>query len=316
MTPGAPRLVVLVTGAGGQLGRDLVADLEEAGHEVHPFHRAALDVTDPDQVAAVVAERRPDVVVNCAAYTAVDAAESDIDRAFQVNALGPRHLAWQCQRTGALLCHLSTDYVFDGTARAPIDEWAPIGPLNVYGRSKAAGEAEVRALCPRHQIVRTSWLYGGDGPNFVLAILRRAREGGQVRVVADQRGRPTWTGHLAAALVRLLERGIPGTYHLCNAGETTWWGLARAAIDAAGIAAEVVPISTAEYPTVARRPEYSVLADRAWRGLGEPALPRWEEGVLAYVAELRRRGRPEVADDETGPPRSAVAGTRRPRAGG
>lgn len=301
MRPGELRVVVL--GAGGQLGGELVAALAAAGHQARGLSSAVCDVTDADAVEAAMAVWRPDAVVNCAAYTAVDAAEDDPDAAYRVNALGARHVAAACHRAGVLLCHLSTDYVFDGTATSPIDEWTPVTPLSVYGRSKAAGEAEVRALCPRHQVVRTSWLYGRDGPNFVLSILRRAREEGRLRVVADQRGCPTWTGHLAAALVRLLERGVSGTFHLCNGGDTTWHGLAQAVLAEVGWDVAVEPIATVDYPAAAPRPRYSVLDCRAWRLLGEPPLPPWQEGVRAYVAELRARGHPVLSD----PPRGRAA---------
>lgn len=283
---------VLVTGAKGQLGGDVVASLRQAGHEAVGASRqgeVSIDITDPASVARAMAEVRPAAVVNCAAWTAVDAAEGDADGAYSVNALGPRLLAAACAAAGAMLTHISTDFVFDGEAAAPIDEWSPTRPLGVYGASKLAGELEVRSLCPRHQIVRTAWLYGGDGPNFILTMLRLARERGELRVVDDQRGSPTWTGHLAPALVRLLELDVPGIYHLVNDGDTTWHGLAAAIVEESGLDARVHAIQTLDYPTPARRPAYSVLDCRAWRLLREPPLPPWRDGLRAYLAERATR---------------------------
>jgi dTDP-4-dehydrorhamnose reductase len=235
---------------------------------------------------AALAAHRPDAVINCAAYTRVDGAESDSDEAYRSNALGPRLLAAACTSTHTRLCHLSTDYVFDGTSNTPVDEWARPAPLGVYGASKLAGELEVRALCSDHVIVRTSWLYGQSGPNFVLTMLRLARESGVLRVVADQQGSPTWTGHIAPTLVDLLEQGHCGTFHLTNSGVTTWHGFAEAIVKDAGLSdIQVEAIATSDYPTAARRPMYSVLDNRAWRLLGGLPLPDWREGLRAYLRE-------------------------------
>jgi dTDP-4-dehydrorhamnose reductase len=228
---------------------------------------------------------RPNAVINCAAWTRVDAAETEEAAANGVNADGPRVLAEACRPRGILLCHLSTDYVFDGTATEPIDEAAAPNPRSAYGRGKLAGEAAVRAALPSHQIVRTAWLYGQDGPNFVLTMLRLARERGALRVVADQWGSPTWTGHLAPALVRLVERGTPGTYHLTNSGITSWHGFAQAIVAEAGLSVPVEAIPSSDFLTPAPRPAYSVLANRAWEGMGEASLPPWREGLRAYLAQ-------------------------------
>ena len=288
---------VLVTGAAGQLGGDLARALTAAGHtpiatDVHGDPSSALDITDPDGVAAALDAHGPDALVNCAAWTKVDAAEGDPDGAHRLNAVGPRVLAGACHRAGVLLLHVSTDFVFGDVPPAPVDEWTVPAPLGVYGRSKLAGEEEVRRLCPRHLMVRTAWLYGRKGPNFVLTMLRLARERGALTVVADQVGSPTWTGHLAPALVRLLERDVPGTYHLTNAGAVSWHGFAEAIVAAAGVPVPVRPITTADYPTPARRPPYSVLDNRAWRLLGESPLPAWEEGLRSYLAELGEAAAP------------------------
>ena len=254
---------------------------QASGHDVE-----SVDICEPRSVAALLDDVRPDAVINCAAWTRVDAAETEEAAAIGVNAEGPRVLAEACRPRGILLCHLSTDYVFDGTATEPIDETAAPNPQSAYGRGKLAGEEAVRETLPRHhQIVRTAWLYGQEGPNFVLTMLRLARERGALRVVADQWGSPTWTGHLAPALVRLVERGVPGTYHLTNSGSTSWHGFAEAIVEEAGLGVPVEAIETAEFPTPAPRPAYSVLANRAWAELGEAPLPPWREGLRAYLAE-------------------------------
>lgn len=278
---------LLVTGSHGQLGSELVPLATAAGHAVVGVDRADGDITSPEDVRGLFSEHRPEVVVNCAAWTGVDAAETRVDGAYRVNAIGPRILAAQCRASGARLLHLSTDYVFDGAADSPRDEWASAAPLSVYGASKLAGEEEVRRLCPDHLVVRTAWMYGQAGPNFVLTMLRMAREGGVLRVVADQRGSPTWTGHLAPALLRLLDRGAAGTFHLTGGGSTTWHGFARAILDASGLErAPVEAISTADFPTPARRPAYAVLDNRAWRLLGEEPLPEWRVGLASYLKTL------------------------------
>lgn len=270
---------VLVLGAGGQLGRELVG----LGGDVVGLSRAECDIAVPGAAARALDAHRPDAVINCAAWTRVDAAESEREAAFRANAEGPRLLAEAFAARDALLAHISTDYVFDGTATSPIAEDAPTRPLGVYGESKLAGEVAVREAAARHQVVRTSWLYGQDGPNFVLTMLRLGAEREVLRVVADQRGAPTWTGHVAPALLRLVELGTSGTYHLTNAGETTWCEFARAIMSAAGLGARVEPTTTAEYGAPAPRPAYSVLDNRAWRALGEAPLPDWRDGLRAYL---------------------------------
>jgi dTDP-4-dehydrorhamnose reductase len=261
-----------------------------AGHHVVATGRAECDIADPGAVTRAIDAARPDVLVNCAAWTRVDDAEAERDAAYRSNAIGPRVLAAACDARAVMLVQLSTDYVFDGTATAPIDEWHPPAPRSAYGATKLAGEIEVRTLTTRHQVVRTSWLFGRDGPNFVLTMLRAAAEGKRLRVVADQVGSPTWTGHLAPALLRLVERGVPGVFHLTSSGVTSWHGFAVEVFRSAEIDVEVVPISTEEYPTAAARPAYSELDNRAIRLLGEPPLPDWREGVRGYVAWLGEHG--------------------------
>jgi dTDP-4-dehydrorhamnose reductase len=275
-----------VLGTPGQLGGDIVDEGLRLGHEMVGRTQWECDITDAASVARVIDEVGPDAVINGAAWTQVDAAEEREAEAEAVNGTGAGIVAAACGARGLRCCHVSTDYVFDGTATAPIPETAVAAPRSAYGRTKWHGEVAVREHCPDHVIVRTSWLYGRQGPNFVLTMLRLAADRPQLRVVADQQGAPTWTGHLAPAMLRLLEIGPPGTYHLTNSGVTTWHGLAVAAIRARGLDTEVVPITTAEYPTPTERPAYSVLDNRAWRDLGEPPLPEWEVGLHAYLARL------------------------------
>ncbi len=280
---------ILITGGKGQLGRELSDVARAAGHHVDSTGHNECNIADPDEVARALAAADPEVIVNCASWTRVDAAEDNLDGAYLSNAIGPRVLATACARRDVLLVQISTDYVFDGMAHTPIDEWQQPAPRSAYGITKLAGESEVRTIANRHQVIRTSWLYGRDGPNFVLTMLRAAAAGRQLRVVADQVGGPTWTGHLAPRVLRLIERDLRGTFHVTNAGVTSWHGFATAVFAAAGIAADIVPIASAEYPTPAARPAYSVLDNRACRLLGEPPMPRWEDGLQRYIAELRER---------------------------
>ncbi|HEY6783215.1 MAG TPA: dTDP-4-dehydrorhamnose reductase [Candidatus Dormibacteraeota bacterium] len=283
-------LKYLVFGARGQLGGDLVDAGARADHEMVGLTEAECDIRDAGAVEHWIGSVHPDAVINAAAWTQVDAAEDHEAEAEAVNATGAGVIAAACAGAGVRCCHVSTDYVFDGSASSPIPEDAVAAPKSAYGRTKWHGEVAVRQRCADHLIVRTSWLYGRQGPNFVLTMLRLGAERPQLRVVADQHGAPTWTGHLAPAMLRLLEVGPPGTYHLSNGGSTTWYDLAIATIRARGLAAEVVPITTADYPTPALRPAYSVLDNRAWRKLGEPPLPDWTEGLRAYLATLDAGG--------------------------
>jgi dTDP-4-dehydrorhamnose reductase len=273
---------VLVTGAGGQLGRDLVDAF--SGHEVIACDHGRLDVADRDAVLCALVATRPDAVVHAAAWTAVDACEDDPSRAFQVNALGTRHVAEGARRVGALVCYLSTDYVFDGVGARPYTEWDDPRPLSVYGRSKLGGERE---LDPGSLIVRTSWVAGVHGRNFVRTMLRLASERDTIGVVADQRGCPTFTPDLAAMIRRLVVARLPGTFHVTNQGPTTWFDLARATLAAAGLdPARVRPLTTSEYPARAPRPANSVLDNAALRLQGIPLLPDWHEPLERMVKEL------------------------------
>lgn len=269
---------ILLTGAGGMLARAVHGEFVARGHEVVALDRAALDVTDAAAVEAVVHELRPTAVIQCAAYTQVDDAEREESAAHRVNAEATGHLARACRAVGARLVYPSTDYVFAGRARSPYLPDAATNPLSAYGRSKLAGEGAARGAGD-FLIVRTSWLYGAGGRNFVAMILERARRGEALRVVDDQRGSPTWTGSLAHVLVEMLEHRAPaGIYHATNQGETTWYGLACEAIRQAGMDAEITPVTTAEFPRPAPRPAYSVL-DCASTIAVAGAIAGWREAL-------------------------------------
>jgi dTDP-4-dehydrorhamnose reductase len=267
---------ILLTGRDGQVGWELARLLPALG-VVEAFSRAELDLADPDQIVERVRAVKPDVIVNAAAYTAVDKAETDREQAMLVNAAGPGFLAAEAQARGALLVHYSTDYVFDGTKTSPYVETDPTNPLSVYGQSKLAGERAIQAVGGRHLIFRTSWVYAARGRNFLLTMLKLGREKPVLRVVDDQRGAPTWAQDIAATTVELLRRRdlASGIYHLTAGGETTWCGFAREIFRLAGIATPVEPITTADYPTPARRPAYSVLSNGKLERTFGLAMPEW-----------------------------------------
>jgi dTDP-4-dehydrorhamnose reductase len=276
---------ILVTGAGGQLGNELASLQCADGRAIVALTRAQLDITDPASVAAAFQDHQPDVVINCAAWTDVDGAETHPEAAFAVNATGPRVVARECSRCDARLIHMSTDYVFDGCSPEPIDEDEQPSPASVYGKSKLAGEWEVQNAAPRHCIVRTSGLYGRDGPNFVLTILRRAAADEELRIVADQVTAPTSTADLAGALLRLVALNAEGTFHLTNGGRTTWHGFVMEALAVRGLTRSVQAVTTADLHRPAARPQSTVLDNRHWRVLGEPPLPHWRHALARYLQE-------------------------------
>lgn len=282
---------VVILGAGGQLGSEVALRAETTGTDAVALTRVECDINDPAAIARALDRHACDTVINCAAWTDVDGAEIHQAEVFAVNAAGPGLLAVECDRRAILLVHISTDYVFSGSGDEPITEHDPTAPLSVYGASKLAGENAIGAVSDRHQVVRTSGLYGRDGPNFVLKVLQRAAGGAELRVVDDQITSPTWTAHLADAILRLAERGTPGTYHITNSGSASWHEVATAAVALAGFEASVAPIKTSDLAPAAERPRYSVLDNGAWLRLGEPALPSWDSALRAYIEELRGRGR-------------------------
>jgi dTDP-4-dehydrorhamnose reductase len=276
----------LVVGAGGMLGQELVALLADRGEDVVGTTRADLDVTDRAAVDEAVSGY--DVVVNCTAYTAVDAAEGDEPAAFTVNAVAAAHLARASSRTGARLVQVSTDYVFDGHAQQPYAEDAGVAPRSAYGRTKAAGEWAVRAEAPDHLVVRTAWLYGAHGACFPKTIARAARERGSLDVVADQLGQPTWTYDLADLVHRLVVAGVPaGTYHGTASGSTSWHGFAAAVVGAAGLDPAIVRPTTSEaFVRPAPRPAYSVLGHDALLAAGVEPIGPWDARWAAAAASV------------------------------
>lgn len=275
---------IMITGAAGMLGLDLHRAATAAGHDALAHSRARLDITDATAVQASVAAAAPDVVVNCAAWTDVDGAESAYETALAVNGPGAGNVARAASACGAWTIHVSSDYVFDGTKGHPYLESDPARPISAYGRSKLEGERAVAAAAPAaHTVVRSSWLFGTGGPCFPATILRLARERDELTVVDDQIGCPTFTGHLASTLVHLAAGApVPGVLHVAGAGHCSWYELAKEVIASAGLRCDVNPGRTRELARPASRPPYSVLGTE--RGSKAPALPHWVEGITAFLA--------------------------------
>jgi dTDP-4-dehydrorhamnose reductase len=277
---------VLITGARGQLGTDLVRTCREAGDDVIACSKVELDLTDRDSVLSAITSTRPDVVLNSGAWTAVDACETDPDRAFRTNAMGVRWVSEAARLIGAHALHVSTDYVFDGTKADPYHEWDDPNPQSVYGRSKLGGEREAD---PTHTIIRTSWVCGAHGPNMVKTVLALLEQP-ELAFVDDQRGCPSFTADLAPMLRRLGVARMAGTFHVTNQGPTTWYGFVRDILEVAGSdPAKVRPISTADLdpPRAAPRPANSVLDNAALRHVGVPLLPHYRDGLERLVRDLR-----------------------------
>jgi dTDP-4-dehydrorhamnose reductase len=281
---------LLVTGGAGMLGQAVAAAATRLGHDVVALSRAELDVTDAGHVRRVVAAAEPRAVVNCAAWTDVDGAETAEAAATAVNGDGAGNVARAAAEVGARIVHVSTDYVFDGErehagggAGEPWIESDPVNPLGAYGRSKLAGEQQVAAATPEHAIVRAAWLYGAGGRNFVDTMLALGDERDEVSVVTDQVGSPNWTVHLAEGLVELAERGGDvGILHATGGGACSWYELAVEVFDRAGMRCRVLPTTSDRFPRPARRPAYSVLGTERDEA---PVLPPWQDGVAAYLSE-------------------------------
>jgi dTDP-4-dehydrorhamnose reductase len=278
----------LVIGAGGMLGTDLVHRLRAHGHDVAALTRADLDVCAPDAVRRALREHRPATVVNCAAWTAVDDAETHEDAALAVNGTAVEALADACADVGATLVQISTDYVFDGRSDRPYPEDAAPAPVSAYGRTKLVGERAVLGT-GRGYVVRTAWLYGAHGASFVRTMMRLAAERDTVEVVDDQHGQPTWTGDLAEQIIALASSDAPpGVYHGTNAGQTTWYGLAREVFTLLGLDPDRVrPTTTDRFPRPAPRPAYSVLGHARWAEAGLAPMRHWREALHAAWPELR-----------------------------
>jgi dTDP-4-dehydrorhamnose reductase len=266
------------------LGHEVVAAARRLGQETEGWDLPECDLTDAAATLDAVGRLAPDAVVNCAAYTNVDGAESDEATAERVNADAAGNLARACAASGARLVHVSTDYVFDGSKREPWVESDQVAPLGAYGRTKLHGEEQVAAELEDHAIVRSAWMFGPHGPNFVSTMLRLASERDEVSVVTDQVGSPTFAGHLAQALVEMAARPDTGTFHCAGAGSCSWYELTIEAFDAAGVACRVLPTTAAQFARPAPRPAYSVLGSEREDPL---TLPPWQEGVRAHLAVLK-----------------------------
>jgi dTDP-4-dehydrorhamnose reductase len=277
---------ILITGHKGMLGREVVAVAERLNKQVIGMDLPECDITSRRDVSRVVAESDPDMILHIAAFAFVDRCESEPERAFHVNATGTQNLCLAAQSQGIPILYISTDYVFDGKKPEAYDEWDAMNPQTMYGKSKYAGEWFVRALCPMHYIVRTSWLCGHGGANFVETILKLAAEKPEIKVVNDQHGCPTFAQDLAPELLRLIESGAFGTYHITNQGYTTWFEFAGKAVELAGLKAKVSPCTTAEFPRPAPRPANSCLSPRLYDNAIGIRMPGWEEGLKKYI-ELR-----------------------------
>jgi dTDP-4-dehydrorhamnose reductase len=274
---------LLVTGGAGMLGRAVAAVATRLGHDVIALSRADLDITDAAHVRRVIAAAEPRAVINCAAWTDVDRAETAESVATAVNGDGAGNVARAAAESGARLVHVSTDYVFDGSKRTPWVESDPVGPIGAYGRSKLVGEEAVAAAGADHAIVRTAWLFGAGGRNFVDTMLALGTERDEVDVVADQVGSPTWSAHLAEGLVEVAERrGDVGVFHAAGAGACSWYELAVEVFARSGVRCRVRPTTAEQLSRPAPRPAYSVLGSERDAA---PVLPPWQEGVAGYLAE-------------------------------
>jgi dTDP-4-dehydrorhamnose reductase len=273
---------ILVTGAGGMLGTDFVRAARYWNHDVVPFTHPELDITDGKAIFDACARERPDVVVNCAAFTNVDAAEDDLVTASRVNVDGARFTALAAAEVGAAIVYPSTDYVFDGQKGAPYVESDRTRPLSIYGQTKATGEAETAAANQRYIIVRSSWLFGTAGRNFVDTMLALGSDQGEVVVVRDQVGCPTYTAHLADALVRLIDSKAYGIHHIAAGGECSWYEFAQEIFRQAGVECHVMSMTSDELNRPAPRPPYSVLSTERRQAI---YLPTWQEGLSSYLTE-------------------------------
>jgi dTDP-4-dehydrorhamnose reductase len=281
---------ILLTGARGQLGRDC-ADVLATEHTLYPFGSAELDITDPHLVRAMIDSIRPDAVLNCAAYTAVDKCEEERELCMRVNGLGPGHLAEGCRTVGARLIHISTDYVFDGGKPVPgtYSEEDRVCPVSVYGTTKLAGEQHIRETWDDHLILRTAWLYGIGGGNFLKTMLRLAYAGPRkgIRVVNDQFGSLTWTNTLALQIKTLLATDLRGTVHATAEGYCSWFEGARYFLDRINAPHDIEPCTSAEYPTPARRPANSILDNAVLRRTGLNRMHHWQRDIDAFVSRYR-----------------------------
>ncbi|MBM0065903.1 dTDP-4-dehydrorhamnose reductase [Alkalicoccobacillus gibsonii] len=276
---------VLITGAGGQLGNDLVKQFAEQGYEVFGLNREELDITNQEKVKEVFTEIKPDIVIHSAAYTAVDNAENDQESAFLINAIGSRNIAIEADCCGSKLVYVSTDYVFNGEAREPINEFEAISPLGIYGRSKLAGEQYVKDLSNKFFIVRTSWVFGLNGNNFVKTMLKLSEQKDELGVVSDQVGSPTYTVDLAHVINELVKTEKYGTYHVANNGSCSWYEFAKEIFKLSNKSVKVNPLTSEEFPRPAKRPAYSVFDQMNLRLNNIKEMPHWKDALKRFLQE-------------------------------
>jgi len=289
---------VLVTGASGMLGTDVVKVFSE-GYHVSALSRRDLDITNPQDVKHAMESLSPEIVINCAAFTKVDDCESRPETAFEVNSAGPKLLAHECRALNALLVHISSDYVFDGSGKRPYREDDKPCPINVYGRSKLNGETFVREILTDHLIVRTSWLFGPNGPNFIDTVIRLSATRKELRVVNDQYGSPTYTMDLAKGLRCLVEKGARGLCHCTNIGSCTWFDLCKFVFNRMGISDIcLVPVPTRSFPRPAKRPAFSVLDNTRFQQLTGRKMRFWQEAVLEFLVNRDPNSIGSKAQDE------------------
>ncbi|NDI36226.1 dTDP-4-dehydrorhamnose reductase [Chengkuizengella sediminis] len=282
-------LKVLVTGADGQLGRDMVQRLKKNGEKVFAFGRKELDITDIDRVLIKMKEIHPDIVIHCAAYTNVNFAEKEPNQAFLINSYGTRNVATASEQIRAKLVYVSTDYVFDGSASSPYTEFDQTNPLNQYGKSKLAGEQFVRELHSKFYIVRTSWLYGKHGHNFVKTMLTLATEKDSLSVISDQIGCPTYTVDLSERIGQLIHTDKYGIYHISNAGSCSWYEFADLIFKKKKIIVNLKKILSDSFENDTPRPSYSVLSDRALILNGFDKMRHWKDALMEFLSELKIR---------------------------
>ncbi len=277
---------ILITGSNGMLGHDLIEALKDK-HELVLTTSKTLDITDRDSTIECIKENKPDVVINSAAYTDVDGCETNQDLAYAVNGEGVRNLALGCREVGCPLVHVSTDYVFDGTARDPIDEEGVIGPISVYGKSKLKGEEAILEILDKYFIVRTAWLYGINGKNFPKTMLELAKNHKEITVVYDEVGTPTYTPDLAYGISQLIETDHYGIYHLTNSGSCSWCEFSRYIFEIADKDVKVIPVTASEFSRPAPRPSYSVLKNKRWIENGFEPLRDYKEAIQEYIELIK-----------------------------
>ena len=282
---------IMITGANGQLGQELVQQFNQTQFSIYAFTKNDLDITDEEKVQKVVEEIQPDVIINAAAYTKVDLAETEEDLAYNINGFAQRNLAVAAEKVGAKICYVSTDYVFDGTATIPYKEYDACNPLGVYGKSKYVGEQLTQTLSSKYFIVRTSWVYGEYGSNFVKTMLRLAENRDELGVVHDQVGSPTYTVDLAEFIIQLVQTEKYGIYHCTNSGTCSWYEFAQAIFEESGLHIQVNPLTSEQYPTPAARPHYSVLDNMALKINGFSPMRHWREGLSSFLGNLKINNR-------------------------